>query len=486
MDLKRVLWRLAFEVHQQGGTADTEVVADIGEAQLSRALRALHPTGSRDWAQQVIEVMQLRAGLLLERVPEVYAFPHRTFQEYLAGAHLSTQADFAQQAASLVAAGALWREVVLLAVGRLVYQHGETAKPLALVAELCPRQHPDTPEAWRQIWLAGDVLLEIGLHRVHESALGRDLAERVRGCLVPALRSAHLRPVERAAAGRTLAGLGDLRFRSSDAWYLPDKDLLGFVEIRAGAFLMGSNKQHDPLASDHEEPLHTVMLSGYYIARYPVTVAQFRAFVEENGHIPEDADSLRGVPNHPVRYVTWHEALAYCEWLTERLRSWQGTPEPLATLLRRDGWRVTLPSEAEWEKAARGTDGRRYPWGDDLDPDKANCEEAGFGMTTSVGCFPRGASPYGVEEMSGNVWEWTRSLWREGEGKPLFRYPYDPHDGRGGTCRHRLLCPACCGAARSRSILRTCAAPIAVGTTNVSSSTSWASGWWRGAHDSGL
>ena len=71
VDLKRVLWRLAFEVHQQGGTADTEVVADIGEAQLSRALRALHPTGSRDWAQQVIEVMQLRAGLLLERVPEM-------------------------------------------------------------------------------------------------------------------------------------------------------------------------------------------------------------------------------------------------------------------------------------------------------------------------------------------------------------------------------------------------------------------------------
>ena len=153
VDLKRVLWQLAFEAHRAGGTTDAEV-ADIGESQLTRALSALHPDKSRDWAYQVVEVMQLRAGLLLERVPGVYTFPHRTFQEYLAGAHLSTQADFASQATQLAAAGPFWREVILLAVGRLVYLNGETAKPLALVAELCPtpwrrRRWPGVKPGWQ-------------------------------------------------------------------------------------------------------------------------------------------------------------------------------------------------------------------------------------------------------------------------------------------------------------------------------------------------
>jgi formylglycine-generating enzyme required for sulfatase activity len=158
-------------------------------------------------------------------------------------------------------------------------------------------------------------------------------------------------------------------------------------------------------------------------------VAQFQAFVQDSGHTSEDADSLRGLPNHPVVWVSWHEALAYCAWLTERLRTWEGTPEPLATLMRHEGWRVTLPSEAEWEKAARGADGRRYPWGDDPDPDRANYDDTGINATSAVGCFPAGASPYGCLDMAGNVWEWTRSLWGKGSD-PEFRYSYDAADGR--------------------------------------------------------
>ena len=145
---------------------------------------------------------------------------------------------------------------------------------------------------------------------------------------------------------------------------------------------------------------------------------------------PEDEDSLHGRLNHPVVYITWYEALKYCQWLTERLRDWEGTPEPLASLLRQEGWQVTLPSEAEWEKAARGKDGRLYPWGDTLDPARANYDDTGIGSTSAVGCFPTGASPYDCLDMAGNVWEWTRSLWGSDRLKPKFTYPYKLKDGR--------------------------------------------------------
>lgn len=220
---------------------------------------------------------------------------------------------------------------------------------------------------------------------------------------------------ERVSAGDALALLGDPRFRA-DAWYLPDEPLLGFVEIPEGPFLMGESAEQ-----------HKLKLPAYYLARYPVTVAQFQAFVEASGFQPGDKDRLSGVPNHPVVWVSWHDALAYCDWLTGVLRDWAGTPEPLVTLLRGKDWKITLPSEAEWEKAARGSleednPDRTYPWGDEADPNRANYDDTGVGTTSAVGCFPGGVSPYGIEDLSGNVWEWTRSRWKD--------YPYDPADGR--------------------------------------------------------
>jgi formylglycine-generating enzyme required for sulfatase activity len=471
VDLKRTLWRLAFEAHQEGGAGD-EVLADVGELRLEKALAELHPKGSRDWAHQVIKVMKLRAGLLLERAPEVYTFPHRTFQEYLAGAHLSAQADFAKQAVELVEEGAFWREVVLLAVGRLVYLGGDTDKPLALVGELCPRPAMDDEVAWRKAWMAGEVLVEMGLNRVQDSALGQDLAGRVRHRLAGLVGKGRLGPVERAAAGRALAKLGDSRFRP-DTWYLPNEPLLGFVEVSAGSFLMGTREEDIPnllerfkedehlvqLQEDvrnwrwyflRETPQYEITLPTYYIARYPVTNAQFRVFVEDpEGYLadrwwtetglkwredregPEKLGEPFNLPNHPVARVTWYEALAFAHWLTEMLRDWEGTPEPLRRLLRDESYVVTLPSEAEWEKAARGTDGRIFPWGNEANPNLANCKYTGIGTTSAVGCFPSGASPYGVKDMIGNAWEWTRSLYRGSEGERLgSKYPYDPRDGR--------------------------------------------------------
>jgi formylglycine-generating enzyme required for sulfatase activity len=226
--------------------------------------------------------------------------------------------------------------------------------------------------------------------------------------LIRRLRVYALPAVNRAQAGDALASIGDSRFRA-DAWYLPDDPLLGFVEIPAGPFLMGSNdKRNSHLLK--ASPQHTLTLQTYYIALYPVTVAQFQAFVEASGHEWTERERDQGPLNHPVVYVSWHDAMAYCDWLTVHMQEWSGTPEPLATLLHKKDWRVILPSEAEWEKAARGTDGRAYPWGNGPDPDWANYRDTGINGTSAVGCFPRGASPYGVEETSGNVWEWTRSL----------------------------------------------------------------------------
>jgi formylglycine-generating enzyme required for sulfatase activity len=157
-----------------------------------------------------------------------------------------------------------------------------------------------------------------------------------------------------------------------------------------------------------------------------VTNAQFRPFVKGDGYTnraywSDDGwqwrtEYKRTQPRYwddkkwngdaqPVVSVSWYEAAAYCRWLSAQT-----------------GDNYRLPSEAEWEKAARGDDGRSYPWGNRApDETRANFDRA-VGRTTPVGSYPAGASPYGVLDMAGNVWEWTRSKYRD--------YPYDPDDGR--------------------------------------------------------
>ncbi len=184
-----------------------------------------------------------------------------------------------------------------------------------------------------------------------------------------------------------------------------------FVRIPAGKFLMGSEDDNQ-LAEDQEKPQHPVEISyDYWMARYPVTNEQFAAFVEVAPYKLDLEKNWKKKANHPVVLVSWHDAMAYCKWLNDSLRS------ELGDLVLR------LPTEAEWEKAARGEYGNEWPWGNEFDPKKCNGIEGGKGGTTPVGTYsPQGDSPYGVADMAGNVWEWCHSLYQP--------YPYQVADGR--------------------------------------------------------
>lgn len=221
------------------------------------------------------------------------------------------------------------------------------------------------------------------------------------------------------------------------------------VVVPEGKFLYGENKIE-------------AHLPEYQIGKYPVTNEQYLLFVTEIdrtwvspvGRKPEYA-------SHPATYVTWHDAVAYCRWLDEVLFVEGYTAERNC---------VRLPTEQEWEKAARGVDGREFPWGDEWDETRCNTSESGIDGTTPVGKYsPAGDSPYGCCDMAGNVWEWTASdrddtfvrggSWRDGQsfarcamrGRNL---PVDWPWGYGFRCvvvpipvlgdtQHSVLCPHC-------------------------------------------
>jgi formylglycine-generating enzyme required for sulfatase activity len=192
-------------------------------------------------------------------------------------------------------------------------------------------------------------------------------------------------------------------------WKIDGKEM---VYIPSGKFLMGSDE-----GMGNETPTHTVRLDAFYIDRYPVTNEEYKRFVDATGHPvpcydvdwvdageynwdPETRTPPMGKENHPVVLVSWEDAQAYAAWASKR-----------------------LPTEAEWERAARGADGRRWPWGDDFVKGRCNSKESGAGGTVPVGQYsPDCDSPDGVGDTVGNVWEWTSSLFRP--------YPYDADDGR--------------------------------------------------------
>ena len=429
----RALAELAYEAH--AAQPDTRGTADIPRKELVARLMAISENPDVR-PKRLEEYLRDRAGVLIERGVGVYAFPHRSFQEYLAAWHL-TEKGYPDQVAALARRDPeRWREVALLAGAKA--GRGASYAMWALVDKLIQEEPPEKPEeaTSEALWgahLAGQLLAE-NIESVDLEAEEKRL-KPIRRWLVLVMRHHGWAPSERVLAGNNLAKLGDSREEVLDPLRIE------WIEIPAGPFIMGEGEGQ----YTHDIPY------TYWISRYPITNAQFQVFVDAGGYEkpqywreakqigvwgngrvkgwmdeeprvgPVDFGEPYNLPNHPVVGITWYEALAFTQWLTERLREDGQLPE---------GYAAQLPNEPEWEKAARGDSGLIYPWGNKPDPNHANYDETGIGSTSAVGCFPRGASPYGVEEMSGNVWEWTRSLWGENPFRPEFEYPYDLADGR--------------------------------------------------------
>ncbi len=413
--VRKALESLAYQVHRERG-AEAQGAAEITDVELWKALNTQRPDpeDSKVDERQVRDYLHQRSGILIGESPELYRFPHRSFQEYLAACHLTRHSFPRLLLREVQADPTLWREVTLLAAGKVA----ETPFMVwALLEGLVP-ENPAAPvvaedPGFLRALYAGLAIQESELWRDVEEEDGAKL-ERIRKWLECALDVEALSPVDRAAGGRVLALLGDQR----DGVSLRDDGIpdIEWVSVPAGSFRMGSSKDDEPAFWDGK-PQHEVELDSFEISRYPVTNAQYRAFVKDGGYgrsgriwwseagwewkkerkgPNDDLPADQRLPNHPRVNVSWYEAEAFSRWLGHQL-----------------GADIRLPTEAEWEKASRGTDGRRYPWGDEFDETRCNVIHTRIGQPSSVGMFPSGASPYGAADMSGNVWEWTLSVWSE-------------------------------------------------------------------------
>ncbi len=416
--IRKVLERLAFRAHA-AQDANQRGTADISEKDLINQLQQEADHNKLEvYQNRLREYLRDRVGILYQRgganeLEAVYTFPHRSFQEYLAAAYFrrgekALFADYPKCRKWYDVAAKLgredpdrWREVVVLSGG--INALKDASSTWDLLDKLCPERHNrfDEPMAWG-LRLAAEIMAEsLNLRPDDLSDWELEVLERIRSALLQALITPHLPAIERAAIGRYLAIIGDPRPE------IMTVEEMEFLPIPAGKFWMGKgeyDREGEEILS--ETPAGEYDLNyAYQMAKYPVTVAQFKQFVDDTKFKLGEADVLRGAANSPVVWVSQHEAMQFCQWLTGYLHD--------KNLLAQDLY-VTLPDEAEWEKAARGglennpEPQRRYPWGNAITDDHLNYNMT-IGQVTTPGIYPQGASFYGCEDMAGNVWEWTRS-----------------------------------------------------------------------------
>jgi len=256
------------------------------------------------------------------------------------------------------------------------------------------------------------------------------------------------KPARQAEVDREIAQAAERVRRFRDCGGCPE-----LVEIPGGRFRMGSSQKND------EKPAHTVEVSRFALGRYEVTFAEYDQCVSEGGcgHRPNDGGWGRG--NRPVVNMSWADAQAYVKWLSSKTGK---------------GYR--LPSEAEWEYAARAGSTADYPWGNAIGRNRANCNGCGSAwdnkQTAPAGSFA--ANRYGLHDTVGNVWEWVEDCWNESYGGA----PADGSAWRTGARGGRASVGGAWRAvARGSTSRRARAPPAAMGSAPVSGTTSWVFGW---------
>jgi formylglycine-generating enzyme required for sulfatase activity len=368
--------KLALHMQDSGGDRRVQIGQRAAAVYLAREFG-----GSVEANDDLLTSETLHGGILLA-VGNDLKFWHLSSQEFLAARELFSLSD-SELFERVSAGGKLyrgeWRETMRL-LGGLLCEQGQP-KIEWLVQALLNSLGGDAALAQRVECVALLSAMMQDLSRMGYSPKTADFERRVLS-IQEIFQTGAADDIEigkRAEAADLLGQVGDPRLKQ-DNW----------VAIPARTFLMGAQKgdkkapNYDPDAFDDETPVHEVRVAAFRMQRYPVTVQEFGEFVARGGSEPEDWEAQKQFPNRPVVGVTWSEAAAYCRWRGGR-----------------------LPSEAEWEAAARGPQGTRYPWGDQppLDPSRANYEW-NVGHPTPVGLYPKGDTADGLCDMLGNVWEW--------------------------------------------------------------------------------
>lgn len=405
---RELLSAVAYSMHQRG-----EDGVFISKTELIRLVAAQlrHRPDADTAARAFVDELPVHIGLLDEREPDRFRFSHLSFQEFLAARHIAEATEARWEELLAHYQETWWREVILLCAGHL-----SQARCWTFLEQLLQQAH-----TWREkaltVILAADALDEL------ERFKGEDpLREKV-----IQQASEVLAAMSRDVPARALVRCGELvgqRDPRAGVCTLPP----AMVRIEGGNSVIGKTRRTK--LQNIEINDQALTLRSFELARYPVTNAQYALFVADDGynidrpwwnvtqlwlrsssaHKQQNRRLRSRLLNHPVVNVSWYEAMAFCRWLSQ---SKQYNPQR---------YTYVLPSEAEWEVAARGTERRTYPWGNETpDAERANFGPI-YGGTTAVGSFPGGATPQNVLDLAGNVWEWTRS-----EFKP---YPYDPDDGR--------------------------------------------------------